>query len=285
MLKETEPIFIGNFSAKVAGKGEIEKILSDCIQIFNRHIDKQFFTSQNVKIEYFTLTDGVQKFERFCSEYFLSYISDDYYKKEGYIDSFIAQAFVGNDTYGILIRLDCSISCMDCYVILLHELAHIFCIVEEIGGEKFYQKYCANSEEQFMRYGYGLWREFIADYIAYALAPPAFSLSVKELRKEVQRLDNNVAMGKPNTIESAYGVLSAIFRNPTICRADSAERVLEFLEKHLVFPSKERCMHWSKVIKMIHGQIMKNPCWRIEPSFICDLGVSYLLGPLCCYNK
>ena len=58
--------------------------------------------------------------------------------------------------------------------ILLHELAHIFCTRNEIDGDNFFERYCmddtiSREEDGTINAGYAVWRELIAELIAFEL--------------------------------------------------------------------------------------------------------------------
>lgn len=58
--------------------------------------------------------------------------------------------------------------------ILLHELAHIFCIRNELDGDNFYEQYCmddtiSREEDGTINAGYAVWRELITELIAFEL--------------------------------------------------------------------------------------------------------------------
>ena len=58
--------------------------------------------------------------------------------------------------------------------ILLHELAHIFCTRNELGGDNFYERYCmddtiSREEDGTINAGYAVWRELAAELIAFEL--------------------------------------------------------------------------------------------------------------------
>ena len=72
---------------------------------------------------------------------------------------------------GILLRTDVERSPATLYHILLHELAHIFCTHNELGGDNFYKRYCmddtlSSEEDGAINAGYAVWRELIAELIA-----------------------------------------------------------------------------------------------------------------------
>ena len=111
----------------------------------------------------------------------------DRYKEEGYFD-FHASAFIGegkNSVDGILLRTDIEHNPAMLYHILLHELAHVFCAHNELGGDSFYKRCCMDStlsreEDGAINAGYAIWRELIAEVIAFEMDDNCFVVSLGE---------------------------------------------------------------------------------------------------------
>mgnify|MGYP001062882858 FL=1 len=130
------------------------------------------FSEDNLVLRCFQTENQQEVFEQFCKQYFPDRLTDQY-KEDGYFD-FHASAFVGegeNSVDGILLRTDVERSPATLYHILLHELAHIFCTRNELGGDNFYKRYCmddtlSSEEDGAINAGYAVWRELIAELIA-----------------------------------------------------------------------------------------------------------------------
>ena len=130
------------------------------------------FSEDNLVLRCFQTENQQEVFEQFCKQYFPDRLTDRY-KEDGYFD-FHASAFVGegeNSIDGILLRTDVERSPATLYHILLHELAHIFCAHNELGGDNFYKRYCmddtlSSEEDGAINAGYAVWRELIAELIA-----------------------------------------------------------------------------------------------------------------------
>lgn len=131
------------------------------------------FSEDNLVLRCFQTENQQEVFEQFCKQYFPDRLTDRY-KEDGYFD-FHASAFVGegeNSVDGILLRTDVERSPATLYHILLHELAHIFCTHNEFGGDSFYKCYCmddtlSREEDGAINAGYAIWRELIAELIAF----------------------------------------------------------------------------------------------------------------------
>ena len=130
------------------------------------------FSEGNLVLRCFQAENQQEVFEQFCKQYFPERLTDPY-KEDGYFD-FHASAFVSegeNCVDGILLRTDVERSPATLYHILLHELAHIFCTHNELGGDNFYKRYCmddtlSSEEDGAINAGYAVWRELIAELIA-----------------------------------------------------------------------------------------------------------------------
>lgn len=133
------------------------------------------FSEDNLVLRCFQTENQQEVFEQFCKQYFPDRLTDRY-KEDGYFD-FHAAAFVGEDENsvdGILLRTDVERSPATLYHILLHELAHIFCTHNELGGDNFYERYCmddtiSREEDGTINAGYAVWRELAAELIAFEL--------------------------------------------------------------------------------------------------------------------
>ena len=146
--------------------------LNRAMAIFNEQMGADF-SAENVVLACFDTGNQVEVFGQFCKACF-PYRLADRYKEEGYFD-FRASAFIGKNTGdgdGFLLRTDIDYAPGELNHGLLHELAHIFCAHNELGGRSFYDEYCEgyapNAEEDgFINAGYAVWRECIAEIIAF----------------------------------------------------------------------------------------------------------------------
>ena len=150
---------------------EYKEALLCAAETFNERLGTEF-SEGNLVLRCFQTENQQEVFEQFCKQYFPDRLTDRY-KEDGYFD-FHASAFVGegeNSIDGILLRTDVERSPATLYHILLHELAHIFCAHNELGGDNFYKRYCmddtlSSEEDGAINAGYAVWRELIAELIA-----------------------------------------------------------------------------------------------------------------------
>lgn len=157
-------------------------------------------------------------------------------------------------------------------------MSHIFCIVHEHGGENFTDKYSEsklNNRDQFIMvsHGYAIWREFIADYMAYRINPLERPLSLTELRNIVRRLDDGVLDKRnPDWRQEVSQILANIFWTSKISAAQDIEIAFTLLEKNRIFHSKERCGDYREMIGLIFQQLERESVWEISFDFIKKLG-------------
>ena len=116
---------------------------------------------------------------------------------------FHASAFIGegkNSVDGILLRTDIERTPAMLYHILLHELAHVFCAHNELGGDNFYKRYCMDStlsheEDGAINAGYAIWRDLIAEVIAFEMDDNCLVIPLREksalLRYYEEELEND----------------------------------------------------------------------------------------------
>ena len=140
------------------------------------------FSEDNLMLRCFQAENQQEAFEGFCKQYFPNRLTDRY-KEDGYFD-FHASAFVSegeSGVDGVLLRTDIERTPATLYHILLHELAHIFCTRNELGGDSFYKRYCmddtlSSEEDGAINAGYAIWRELIAELIAFEMDDNCLSL-------------------------------------------------------------------------------------------------------------
>ena len=143
-------------------------------ETFNERMGTEF-SEDNLVLRCFQTENQQEVFGEFCKQYFPDRLTDRY-KEDGYFD-FHASAFVGegeSGVDGVLLRTDIERTPATLYHILLHELAHIFCTRNELGGDNFYERYCmddtiSREEDGTINAGYAVWRELIAELIAFEL--------------------------------------------------------------------------------------------------------------------
>ena len=263
-------------------KEYIESVIEICKPIFNDEFGLDFSKNDCLKVAFCAFENRAIIYEDFCKHFFPLYLAEGY-DREG---SFTAQAFTNTDKdiYGILICLDVDQEPSAWYQIILHEMSHLFCITHEISRDNFTAKYLKSTEERspddhWIYIGYAIWREFIADYIAYQLNPIMRPLTLAMLRGVARELDEDINIDNPNRAEAASQMLAYIFVTSKIQKAADADTIHQTLKRNRVFASRERCELYHEIISLIFHQIRKDYFWEINPSFIKKIGQAYLWLP------
>lgn len=266
--------------AGLSKKEWIESIIEECKPIFDDAFGFDFSRNGCLKIAFCTFENQAGVYEDFCKRYFPLYLAEVYHRT----NPFTAQAFTNADEriYGILIRLDVEQEASDWYQIILHEMSHLFCLTREIAGDNFTARYLGgtiaeNPQNSRLYAGYAIWREFIADYIAYQLNPIMAPLSLARLRDVVRKLDEGICAGNPEQTVNASLVLAYIFVTARIQAATDVEDIFDTLKRNRIFLSKERCENYREFINLIYPQLEKDYFWEITPQFIEKVGWAYFL--------
>ena len=164
---------------------EYKEALLCAAETLNEHMGTEF-SEDNLVLRCFQTENQQEAFEGFCKQYFPNRLTDRY-KEDGYFD-FHASAFVSegeSGVDGVLLRTDIERTPATLYHILLHELAHIFCTRNELGGDSFYKRYCmddtlSSEEDGAINAGYAIWRELIAELIAFEMDDNCLVLALED---------------------------------------------------------------------------------------------------------
>ena len=233
------------------------------------------FSEDNLVLHCFQTENQQEVFEQFCKQYFPDRLTDRY-KEDGYFD-FHASAFIDegeNSVDGILLRTDVERSPATLYHILLHELAHIFCTHNELGGDNFYKRYCmddtlSSEEDGAVNVGYAVWRELIAELIASETDDNCDFLSLEDkediLRYYMEELEDGdrklaVSMILCEALTSREG-------EPAETWGDTKKKV----EKYKPFDDPL----FMDLLELVFRKLRKNFV-EIDRDFILELGSLYL---------
>lgn len=176
---------------------EVRSALDLAIDVFCEDLDADFKRG-NIVFQLFDESNKLEVFEAFCKKHFPYRLSDPY-QEDGYFD-FLASAFVGKDNGGIdgiLIRTDVQYNPGELWHTLLHELAHIYCVHNELDGKDFYDLYCNGTaptaaEDSIINAGYAIWRECIAEIIAIELDDACYITSLSSKKKQLSFLNEKL---------------------------------------------------------------------------------------------
>lgn len=230
----------------------------------------------NIILEFFTHENGLEVYERFCKEYFPKHLSEDY-KKIGYFDSFAAQAFVGDNVYGVLIREDVDfLDEEEWFRIFLHEISHLFCTKNEIDGKNFFDTYCMGSdlEDGAMNAGYAIWRETIADIMADSIICDysVYSLKQEEVLENITSLYNYISANNPDSKKAMSLLIFCVMSSKEVActenwhHAETAIKDINICDELMI-----------SILKLVFNQLLERPFWKITPDFIVNLGALYLM--------
>ena len=186
------------------------RIIKDTSVFFLEHMPQAPFTPDDIVIEFFKPSDARATYKRFCSRYFPRKLDGTEYLKPDFFKTMGASALVGVTKSGLFIRSTLQCSEDEFRHIILHELAHIYCIKTEMPADQhFIDIYlgCTTTtefadaadrqEDGCISAGYEVWREFIADYIAVCLDPKGFEHSLRNSAFYVSDMLIGVKIGAP----------------------------------------------------------------------------------------
>ena len=158
--------FQGNTMPHSYTKAELKEHFFSALETFNERLDSNI-SEDNLLIDFFNPKNGIAVYENFCKAHFPQYLNEPY-REEGYFEDVAAQAFAGEDYYGVLIREDVDFTLGEVLQMFLHEISHLYCTQNEIPGGHFFDKYCMGSgiKDGMINAGYAIWREAIADIMA-----------------------------------------------------------------------------------------------------------------------
>ena len=255
---------------------EIMELFSDAVEEFNDCLGYDFSVEQFI-IQGIVMDENREHiFEEFCSKYFPYRLNDDYKKEEYY--QFIASAFPGkkaSDKQGILFRTDVECDENELYHILLHELAHIYCIHNELDGKIFYDEYCEDYAKDKeldgqINAGYGVWREFIAELIAIECDEiyDRYSLSQKKklinyYKSNINSCDGKLAISK---------ILEEVMLSVDVLNAENWQQAEKAIKKSNLFEQPI----YMEMFKLVYVQL-KDSYISINIDFIKELGFIYLM--------
>jgi len=184
------------------------RIIKEASVFFVEHMPRTPFTPDDIVIEFFKPSEALAKYRSFCSRYFPRKLDGTEYLKPDFFKTMGASALVGITKSGLFIRSTLQCNEDEFRHIILHELAHIYCIKTEMPPDKHFidiylgctaeTEFANVSERQedgCISAGYEVWREFIADYIAVCLDPKGFEHSLGSSAFYVSDMLNGVKMG------------------------------------------------------------------------------------------
>lgn len=246
------------------------------VEDFNYSFDYNF-SPDNFIIQGIDGGENKEKiFVEFCSKYFPFRLNDNYKSEEYYY--FLASAFPGKtpeDKQGILIRIDVETDEREMYEVMLHELAHIYCVHNELDGKNFYEEYCEDYAEDKatdgqINAGYAVWREFIADMLAVECIDDMPGYYLREKKDMLKTLKSNI-----NTQGAAKLYLSKllleVMTSVDISSVDTWQKAKQIIVATKIFDEPM----YMDVFEIVFDKV-KNGSIKIDLDFIMQLGFLYL---------
>lgn len=255
-------------------KKELRDYFFEMVREFNDCMDANI-REDNIYLEFFNPSNGIEQYERFCKERFPRYLAEPY-KEEGYFESFAAQAFLNEKEYGVLLREDIDFSLSDLLLMLLHEISHLYCTRNEIGGDFFFEKYCMGTgpEDGMMNAGYAIWREAVADIMADSIISEYAQISLKDksVRDEIKFLYDSINAGMPESKKAMSLIIAYTMISRQVAVTERWEEAENALKRYIRINDPLLFSALEQVFRQLH----KSPYWVITPGFIMTLGETYL---------
>lgn len=277
-LTEREPVTMKKEEA-------IPLLLQKACDLFNAKCNTNY-SLDNIKIAYCMMADAVDVYKAFTKQFgFRSAKRSKSNFKTMLAESFVGQTDIDDPSHvdGILIRKDSpsELDSPEYYMMMLvHELAHIFCVTHEIdtagkAGQRFYDLYCEDTpgtlaEEYnngYMNAGYAIWREFIADIIQDIVYQQP-SRHLGEIVPVLQLLSDDVRVGNSAAKSAFHRYLSEIMNTWEGSEAETFEELKPHLEKYN--------LHFIRIVELVFNNLHGKDCYKIDPQFIEELGAMYL---------
>lgn len=248
--------------------------LERAISIFNQRMGTGF-SKDKLVLTCFITEDQEEIFEQFCSKYF-PYRLNDRYHEDGYFD-FRASSFVGMDNGGIdgiLLRTDISYQPDELLHIFLHELAHLFCVHNELDGRSFFEEYCVGyattkEEDGIINAGYAVWRECIAEIIAIELDDCCDIVPLKDKKDALSQFRNEIEPVDGKLLVSE--ILAAVMTSTEVETAGSWEDAEKEIGKLGLFTDPPE----MDLFRLVYAQL-RTTFVEIDVDFIHELGYLYL---------
>lgn len=119
---------------------QLTELFIQAVNLFNETMGEEYKVGDDgIMLRFFTPDNGIEIYEDFCSTYFPHHLKEDYKRREKF-ENISAEAFSSEHHDGVMVRADLPFPELELIQIYVHEVAHIYCTHNEIGGENFYQK-------------------------------------------------------------------------------------------------------------------------------------------------
>lgn len=251
-----------------------DSYLARAVEIFNDKMDADF-SPDHVILTCFMTDDQEEIFEQFCTQYF-PYRLNDRYREEGYFD-FRASSFIGMDNGGkdgILLRTDIPYRPVELLHIFLHELAHIYCVHNELGGKSFYDEYCegyaqTKEEDGMINAGYAVWRECIAEIIAFECDDNCGVFPLRDKKKTLSQLRSEIDQRDGKLLVSE--ILMAVMTSAEVEASQTWDEAGKAIRSLKLFDTPPELDLMRLVFDQLRDRLIE-----IDVDFISELGFLYL---------
>ncbi len=253
-------------------KDELIEFFFEALRMFNAELYTDI-TEETLVLDFFTPKNGLIIYKNFCDKHF----PDKYetqHEAVGYFDEIAAEAFVGEEKYGVLIRLDIDVSLGELLFIFLHEIAHIFCVKNEFDGKDFFSEYCAdnNIDNSSMNAGYAIWCEAIADIMADSVATNYARFNLNKVSDEICRLYETIVQENKDSKKAMSLIISYTMLSSEVAGTDK----WTIAEKSIKNKLKIEDDMLFEILEMVFRKLHQSPFWSIAPDFIEQLGTAYI---------
>ena len=251
---------------------ELSTIFFEALDLFNDCLGSDI-SKENTIIAFFEPRNGIEVYEELCKEHFPDLLAENY-MADGYFDSFAAQAFVNDKEYGVLIRSDIGFSLSEILYTFLHEISHLYCTRNEIQGGHFFERYCMGSGEEdgMFNAGYAIWREAIADIMADSVLSDSTTVTLNEVKLEVDRLVESLSIANADSKKCMSLVIAYIMLSKEVAGTESWQKAEAEIEKCFCFKDSMLLM----ILRLVFDNLHESPFWQITPEFIQELGGEYI---------
>ena len=160
--------------------------------------------------------------------------------------------------------------------IFLHEISHIYCIVNEIGGENFFDKYCRVEQGidlGVINAGYAVWREAIADIMAHLVDPYSGRYNLNYVKNNVLELYNDICAIDGQSKKAMSLIIVYIMITDEVLRAKNWKSVCEKVKK--VIDINDETLYL--LLELVYDNLHNGDYWTISTDFIFSLGDLYLM--------
>ncbi len=253
-------------------KEELKEYFFSALKMFNESLDSEI-GEDNLLIEFFNPKNGIAVYEGFCKARFPQYLNEPY-TEDGYFEDVAAQAFVGEDYYGVLIRENVDFTLGEVLQMFLHEISHLYCTQNEIPGGHFFEKYCMGSgiEDGMINAGYAIWREAIADIMADSMLSEFPTLSLGMAKEEILNLNREIVFSNPCSKKAMSLVIAYVMISREVSTIDNWPTAEKKIKKTIGF--NEPIMY--EILGLVFAKLRTSSFWEITPDFVTRLGQLYL---------